>query len=317
METAIAFGPVPSRRLGRSLGINNIPPKHCSYACRYCQVGPTHNKLITPRPFYTPMEIVEAVSRHVALAQEQGESIDYLTFVPDGEPTLDSRLAESIALLRPLDIPIAVISNASLLWCEEVRIALALADWVSVKVDSVDEQLWRRVNRPHPALSLAQILGGIEDFATMFRGTLVSETMLLAGINDSEEAVANVASFLQRLPLACAYLAVPTRPTTEAEVHVPDEAVLLRAYQQLAVRLPRVETLIGYEGDAFASTGDIVADLLSISAVHPLRESALRELLQRSGGDWAQVQALLDSGQVKQVWYQGERFYARRPAREL
>lgn len=316
MQAAIAFGPVPSRRLGRSLGINNIPPKHCSYGCRYCQVGPTHEKLIVPRPFYAPEEIAEAVRGHVARARDQGETIDYLTFVPDGEPTLDSRLAESIQALRPLGIPIAVISNASLLWRPEVRDALALADWVSVKVDSVDEPLWRQVNRPHPALSLPQVLTGIEDFAGAFRGTLVSETMLLAGINDGEEAVAHVAAFLQRLPRECAYLAVPTRPTTEADAHGPDEAVLLRAYQQLAERLPRVEMLIGYEGDAFASTGDIVADLLSISAVHPLRESALRELLQRSGADRAQVQALLDSGEMKQVWYQGECFYARRPARE-
>ena len=315
MATDIAFGPVPSRRLGRSLGINNIPPKHCSYACRYCQVGPTHEKLIIPRPFYAPEQIAEAVSRHVARASEQNEAIDYLTFVPDGEPTLDSRLAESIALLRPLNIPIAVISNASLLWRREVRQALALADWVSVKVDSVDDTLWRQVNRPHPALSLDQVLRGIEDFARMFRGTLVSETMLIAGINDGEEAVANVAAFLQQLPLECTYLAVPTRPPTETDVTGPVEAVLIRCYEQLSARLPRVETLIGYEGDAFASTGDITEDILSISAVHPLRESALYALLQRTASDWSAVQSLLDDGRLRQVQYQGENYYLRRPLR--
>jgi wyosine [tRNA(Phe)-imidazoG37] synthetase (radical SAM superfamily) len=310
----IAFSPVPSRRLGRSLGINNIPPKHCSYGYRYCQVGPTHDKLIVPRPFYTPEAIAEAVTRHVALAREQNEPIDYLTFVPDGEPTLDSRLGESIRALRTLGIPIAVISNASLLWREAVRDALAPADWVSVKVDSVDEPIWRQVNRPHPELTMGQVLNGIEHFARSYRGTLVSETMLLAGVNDGEAAVEQLAAFLQRLPLACAYLAVPTRPTAEADAHAPDETVLLRAFQQLSARLQRVELLIGYEGDAFASTGDITEDLLSITAVHPLRESAVKELLQRSQGDWSQIQALLDSGKLRQVQYQGERFYTRSPA---
>ena len=313
MEPAIAFGPVPSRRLGRSLGINNIPPKHCSYACRYCQVGPTHDKLITPRSFFTPEAIAEAVGSHVAMAREQGEDIDYLTFVPDGEPTLDSRLGESIQALRPLGIPIAVISNASLLWREAVRDRLALADWVSLKIDSVDEAVWKKINRPHPELKMAEVLAGIEKFVHSYRGTLVSETMLLAGLNDSEQAVANVAAFLQRLPLDCAYLAVPTRPTAEAEAHGPDEAVLLRAYRQLAEKLPRVEYLIGSEGDAFSSTGNITEDLLSICAVHPLRESALQELLKKSGSDWSAVQRLLDMGELKMVSYQGEHYYTRRP----
>lgn len=313
MEPAIAFGPVPSRRLGRSLGINNIPPKHCSYACRYCQVGPTHDKLIMPRPFYTPEAIAGAVERRVAMAREQGETIDYLTFVPDGEPTLDSRLGESIQALRPLGIPIAVISNASLLWREAVRERLALADWVSLKVDSVDEAVWKKINRPHPDLRMTEVLAGIEKFVHAYHGILVSETMLLAGINDSKESVENVAAFLQRLPLDCAYLAVPTRPTAETEAHGPDEEVLLRAYRQLAERLPRVEYLIGYEGDAFSSTGNISEDLLSICAVHPLRESALLALLKQSDSDWSTVQRLLDKGELKKVSYQGEHYYTRRP----
>ena len=315
MHTAIAFGPVPSRRLGRSLGINNIPPKHCSYACRYCQVGPTHDKLITLRPFYPPEQIAAAVDDKVRQARAQGEAIDYLTFVPDGEPTLDSRLGEAITALRPLGIPIAVISNASLLWREEVRTALALADWVSLKVDSVDEAIWRQVNLPHPELSMVKVLEGITTFASAFAGTLVSETMLLAGINDSEDAVGHVAAFLRQLPLACAYLAVPTRPTMDHRAHGPNETVLTNAYQIMTARLKRVEYLIGYEGDAFAASGDLGADILSISAVHPLRESALQALLQRSGGNWEQVQALLDSGELTRVQYEGESFYTRRPAR--
>lgn len=312
IDTAIAFGPVPSRRLGRSLGINNIPPKHCSYGCRYCQVGPTHDKLIEPRPFYSPEQIVTAVSNKVTQAHARGETIDYLTFVPDGEPTLDSQLAESINALRPLGIPIAVISNASLLWRPEVRQPLLNADWVSVKVDSVDEAIWREVNRPHKSLQMEQVLSGIKKFASDFNGTLVSETMLLAGFNDSEKTVAANARFLQQLPLACAYLAVPTRPTTDTAVHGPDETVLTRAYAQYAAALPRTELLIGYEGDAFASSGDVVADILSISAVHPMRKSAIEELLKRNHAEWSVVESLINSGKVREIQFEGEAFYARR-----
>jgi wyosine [tRNA(Phe)-imidazoG37] synthetase (radical SAM superfamily) len=175
----------------------------------------------------------------------------------------------------------------------------------------VDEAVWRNINRPHEALELSKVLSGIERFASEFNGTLVSETMLLAGINDREELLQANTDFLQRLSLACSYLAVPTRPTTDPAAHAPDEAAITRAYARYAEVLPQVELLIGYEGDAFASSGDVKADLLSISAVHPLRESAVRELLKRNNADWDAVQSLVDGGELKQVNYAGEVFYAR------
>lgn len=157
----LVFGPVPSRRLGRSLGINNIPPKSCSYSCVYCQVGPTANTEIVPRIFFTPDQICREVREQFEQVRKKGEQIDYLTFVPDGEPTLDSRLSETIERLRPVSIPIAVISNASLIWRKEVRETLMQADWVSLKVDAIEETLWRRVNRPHPSLDHHAILDGM------------------------------------------------------------------------------------------------------------------------------------------------------------
>ncbi|HSL41575.1 MAG TPA: radical SAM protein, partial [Desulforhopalus sp.] len=108
------FGPVPSRRLGRSLGINNIPPKICSYACLYCQVGRTTRMTIDRQEFFRPEEILAAVQAKLEETAQAGEPVDYLSFVPDGEPTLDINLERTIALLRPLKIPIAVITNTSL-----------------------------------------------------------------------------------------------------------------------------------------------------------------------------------------------------------
>ena len=308
----IAFGTVPSRRLGRSLGINNIPPKHCSYSCVYCQVGATPAQEIMPGSFHMPDQIFRQVNQRLDDIRAQGETVDYLTFVPEGEPTLDENLAEAIAALRPFGLPIAVISNASLLWQSAVRNALRLADWVSVKVDCVDESLWRQINRPHPALKLAKILDGIQAFAHAYNGTLVSETMLLADINDAPETLASTASFLREAGISRSYLSIPHRPPTVREVRMPDEATVARAYAIFREAGLETELLTAYEGDAFAFSGDLRRDILAITAVHPLRESALRALVEKSGGDMSHVAALVAAGELKAVEYAGDVFYVRR-----
>ena len=307
-----AFGPVPSRRLGRSLGINNIPPKVCTYSCVYCQVGRTSEMAVERRRFYDPEEIAQEVQEKVRQATEAGETIDYLTFVPDGEPTLDVHLGREIELLRPLGIPIAVITNASLLWREDVRAELSQVDWVSLKVDAVNESVWRQVDRPRRSLRLSAILEGALTFAGTYPGTLVTETMLVQGVNDGEGCLREVAAFLARLQPDIAYLSIPTRPPAEKWVHVPGEGALNRAYQILGEKAKQVEYLIGYEGNAFASTGNLEADLLSITAVHPMREDAVNELLARAGAGWPAVRALVAQGQLVETVYGGHTFYLRR-----
>lgn len=307
----VTFGPVPSRRLGRSLGINSIPPKHCSYSCRYCQVGPTRHPEIVRRQFFDPQAVCADVAHRVAALRAQGEAVDYLTFVPDGEPALDIHLSAMIDGLRPLDLPIAVISNASLMWREDVRADLAKADWVSLKVDSADPAVWRALNRPHPDLDLGAILDGIHTFAADYRGTLVSETMLVSGVNDDAAGVAAVADFLAGTGIRLAYLAVPHRPPADSTVTCPDEAVVTRAWHILQAKVERVELLTAYEGDAFSPPGDAASELLAIAAVHPLRESALHALLARAGAGMRVVQDLLDAGALRRVEHAGETFYIR------
>lgn len=209
-----------------------------------------------------------------------------------------------------------MITNASPLFREDVRAALRQADWVSLEVDAATEGTWRRINRPHKGLSTAAIREGMVEFAREFRGTLATETMLVAGINDAPGELAAVAAFLAELGPRIAYISVPTRPPAEPWVRPPEEGALLRAHQIFADLLSRVELLIGHEGDAFAATGDPVADILSISAVHPLREDALRALLARDKADWSVVEALLREGRLLELEYRGYRFYLRpRPGR--
>ncbi|MEN8174410.1 MAG: radical SAM protein [Pseudomonadota bacterium] len=311
LEHHIAFGPVPSRRLGQSLGINNVTTKTCSYSCIYCQVGSTTDQTIVPKSFFTPEQIKVAVASRLQKVTSGGLSVDYLTFVPDGEPTLDIQLGPSIDAVRRLGIPVGVISNASLLWHQEVRRWLERADLVSIKVDTVDASIWQRINRPHHDLDLSRVLDGIRAFAKGYGGTLISDTMLIAGINDTPDALAATADFLASIELETAYLAVPTRPTTVADLRGTDEAGLLRAHQIFSARLNQVELLAEHETGKFAHTGDARDDLLAVTAVHPMREDDVRRLLAEDHANWSLVQSLLSEGALKAVEYQGETFFLR------
>ena len=309
-----AFGPVPSRRLGRSLGINNIPPKTCSYSCVYCQLGRTSQLIADRQAFYKPKEIFKEVKRKVDEAISRNEKIDYLTFVPDGEPTLDINLGKEISLLRQIGIPIAVLTNASLLWREDVREDLLEADLVSLKVDAVNQALWMKINRPHKSLSLNKILDGIVSFAETFEGAIISETMLIDKIEYDDE-LREIAVFLKELDrLEKAYIAVPTRPPTEGWVKPAKEETVNLAYQIFSERLgaERVEYLIGYEGNTFAFTGNVKEDLLAIMAVHPMRKEAVEKFLKRANAEWCMVEELLHENLLIELEYEGKLYYMRR-----
>jgi wyosine [tRNA(Phe)-imidazoG37] synthetase (radical SAM superfamily) len=315
LTSSLVYGPVPSRRLGRSLGINNIPPKKCSYSCVYCQLGLTADRQTRRRAFYPPLELARSVNERVRLLREKGELIDYLAFVPDGEPTLDINLGKEIELLRALGIKIAVITNASLIWHEDVQQDLRKADWISLKVDAVTHDIWRRINRPHEKIKLDNIPEGMFGFAKSFQGELTTETMLIRGINDNEHELNKIAAFLAELKPAKAYLAVPTRPPTE-QVEPATEQSLNTAYQIFSKKLGKIEYLIGYEGNAFVSTGNAVDDLLSITAVHPMREDAVAEFLEKTRNDWRTIQELIDSHSLVELEYRGKKFYARKISQE-
>ncbi|MFT4889297.1 MAG: wyosine [tRNA(Phe)-imidazoG37] synthetase (radical SAM superfamily) [Halobacteriales archaeon] len=307
----LAYGPVPSRRLGRSLGVNNIPPKTCTYACVYCQLGPTTATGTERLAFYDPDEIASAVEDRVAAAREAGESIDYLSFVPDGEPTMDANLGETIGTLRPLGIDVAVLTNASLIARPDVRADLAKADYVSLKVDAGRGETWKTIDRPHGSLSFAAITRGLRTFAESFEGTLTTETMLVDGVNDGEDDLRATARLVGDIAPDVAYVAVPTRPPAEDWVEPARETAVGMAYGSFEEQVDDVEYLIGAEPDDFASTGDVEADILGVTAVHPMRESGLRDLLDRADADWSVIETLLESGELVEREFGDERFYMR------
>ncbi len=308
----LTFGPVPSRRLGRSLGINNIPPKICTYSCVYCQIGKTFNMKVQPQVFYSPYQILKEVQNKVKKSKEKGESIDYLTFVPDGEPTLDINLGQEIKLIKSLGIKIAVITNASLMDQEQVRKNLKEADLVSLKIDSTEEEVWKKINRPHRNLHLDSLLEGILEFARTFRGKIITETMLIKNINDNSQHIERVADFLAQLKPSRSYLSLPIRPPTERWVQAPPEEMVNQSYYLFKDKIDQVEYLIGYEGNAFAFTGEVEEDILSITSVHPMREEALRDFLKRAKSDWSVILKLINKGRLVETEYEGNKFYIRK-----
>ena len=310
-QIPIVFGPVPSRRLGRSLGINNIPSKWCSYACVYCQVGNTIHLRSERRRFYDIDFIYRSVREKLKYLKVHSEPVDYLAFVPDGAPTLDCNLGSHIQSLKSFNIPIAVISNASLIFQADVQNDLMQADLVSLKVDTVNEATWKKINRAHGSLKLDDILNGILDFRLKYKGRLITETMLVKGMNDSATEAGRTSEFLSKVQPDKAYISIPTRPPAQSGIEPAGTEALNRVWQIFSQKLKKVELLTGYEGNTFASGSDFRTNILSVTAVHPMREDAVYELAARSGDRREIINQMVANNELVKVKYKNHVFYLR------
>ncbi len=307
-NTEIVFGPVPSRRLGRSMGINNIPLKTCSYSCIYCQIGNTNILSTKRKEIFKPERIYHEVSEKVIFLKSLNEKIDYLTFVADGEPTLDFSIGKSIEMLKPLGINIAVITNSSLIWDKDVRNDLMKADLVSVKIDTVIPAIWHKINRPHGSLELDKIINGIREFAAEYSGKLVTETMLIKDVNDDNKSLQETAVIINSLSPAKSFILIPTRPTAVKSALAPDEEIINIAFQIFSDIIKNVELAISYEGTNFSFLLNSEKELLSILAVHPMRYDAVEEFLKKSNMGWNTINQLVNQRILKKVKYQGNYF---------
>jgi wyosine [tRNA(Phe)-imidazoG37] synthetase (radical SAM superfamily) len=149
-------------------------------------------------------------------------------------------------------------------------------------------------------------------FSRAYMGDLITETMLVGGVNDQSDHLMALADYLAQLRPSKAYLSIPTRPPAEKWVRPPQEDVINRAYQILSRGVDHLEYLIGYEGNAFSLTGDVEEDLLCILSVHPMREDAVWGFLKKAGADWSTIQRLLRERQIIETVYEGKRFFVRR-----
>ena len=305
------FGPIQSRRLGLSLGINHLPPKTCTYSCVYCQLGRTSFMTTNRASFSDPQEVFLKTKQRVDELSDQGIHPDTLTFVSNGEPTLDKSLGEMIQRIKVLGIQTAVITNASLLWHPDTCAQLANADIVSLKVDSVVEDTWHAIDRPHGSLRLDQVFNGIHRFAQVYKGKIITETMLIRDANDTPAEAEKAARFIADLNPETAYLALPLRPPAESHVAPPPEDRLMAIYQIFKEYIPRVELLMDLPDTELFPESDPVHTLLNTLQVHPLSKSEIETYLESNQLKWKTIEDLIKKNFLKSIYTQNKEFFVR------
>jgi len=303
----VVFGPVPSRRLGQSLGIDPIPLKTCNWNCVYCQLGRTVPLTNVRREYVPRAEILAEVKRALSARTK----IDWITFVGSGEPTLHSGIGWLIREVKSLtDLPIAVITNGSLLYLPDVRADLAAADAVLPTLDAGTPELYRRINRPHPDITFARLVEGLVAFRREYCGKLWVEVMLVRGLNDDEATLCDIAAVLRQIQPDQVHILMPTRPPAETWVQPADAAGVIRA----TAILGNIARVVHPVEGTFDLTGfdNVVDAIVSIITRHPMREEELIRALER----WApqQVSATLTelqaSGKAQVVERYGARFWS-------
>jgi wyosine [tRNA(Phe)-imidazoG37] synthetase (radical SAM superfamily) len=306
------YGPIPSRRLGQSLGIDPIPLKTCNWNCVYCQLGRTQPLMNERRDYVPPQAILTEVRQ--ALAAHTPGTIDWVSFVGSGEPTLHARLGWLIRQVQALTtIPVAVITNGALLHLPEVRAELAAADAVLPTLCAGTAALYRQIHRPHPESTYERLLNGLITFRTVYAGKLWVEVMLLRGLNDTEAALHDIAAALRQIQPDAVHITLPERPPAEPWVQPPDAEGLARA---LAI-LGSIAQVVHPAGDFDLSSYEGLLDaVIGIITRHPMRQDEL----ERTLGRWAPGQVrralaeLATSGHAQVVERYGTRFWSAAPA---
>lgn len=303
------FGPVPSRRLGQSLGIDTIPLKTCNWNCVYCQLGRTTRPTNQRREYYPRSDILTEVMQ--ALSTHPPGSIDWLTFVGSGEPTLHAGIGWLIRQVKALtDIPIAVITNGSLLYLPEVREELCVADAVLPTLDAGTAKLYRTINRARPELTLELLVEGMAAFRREFAGKLWVEVMLIKDLNDTEDSLRDIAATITRIRPDLIHISLPTRPPVEPWVLPADEAGVLRAMAILGDVAQVLHPLDGvFDLSGYSNVSDAI---IAIISRHPMREDDLLRSLENQVPGQAKelLQQLGASGRAQVVNRYGIRFWA-------
>ncbi|MBC8350436.1 MAG: radical SAM protein [Planctomycetes bacterium] len=301
------FGPVPSRRLGRSLGIDPIPMKTCNWNCVYCQLGRTSKPTNWQQESVATEDIIAEAKSAIAL--HRSDQIDWLTFVGSGEPTLHAGLGRMIGALKSFtDIPIAVITNGSLLYLPEVRRALLSANAVLPTLDAGTERLYQRIDRPMSELSFAKLVGGMDAFRQEFTGQLWLEVMLIRGLNDSEEALLDLAAVISQIQPDQVHINLPVRPPTVHSIEVPDNKSLFRARAILG----DVAQVV-HHADITVDLGQdnsLVDAICGLVRRHPMTCKELTAALSYGSGEITDaLNQLQMSGNVQEVIRHNKRFW--------
>jgi wyosine [tRNA(Phe)-imidazoG37] synthetase (radical SAM superfamily) len=294
------YGPVPSRRMGLSLGISPIPSKYCNYSCVYCQLGKTKHMTNDRREFFALEDILLEAKEYI----NNNLEFDVITIVGEGEPTLYSKLGELLENLKKLsDKPIAVITNGALLYDSKVRDELYQADIVLPTLDAFDERSYRKINRPYGKITYEIFFKGLQEFSKNYKGQLWLEVMLVKGINDSEKALVKLKEKLGQIEYDKVYINVPARPPAEKWVEMPKTESIKMALEILGGI--SIESLVS-EG-FYSEIKDDYEAILSIIKRHPMNNFEIKTFLeQRKSIDIRKIFEKLDKNdKIEKIEYKG------------
>ncbi|KPK75520.1 MAG: hypothetical protein AMJ89_04330, partial [candidate division Zixibacteria bacterium SM23_73] len=220
------YGPVPSRRLGISLGVDIVPYKTCSYDCIYCQLGKTTDRTLERKSYVKASSLLDELKETINLNSD----LDYITFSGSGEPTLNKDIGQMIEKVKKFtSIRVAVLTNGSLLWNDKVRENLSLADLVVPSLDAISEETFQRVNRPMKGLGIEKVLDGINIFCEQFKGKIYLEIMLVKNINDSEEEIRRINQYVKNLRIDKIQLNTVIRPPSDSDAKPLNKDELIKA----------------------------------------------------------------------------------------
>lgn len=305
--TSALFGPVPSRRLGRSLGIDVIPPKTCTLDCLYCESGPTaHLSLL--RQAFIPPDVVLA-QLEAFMARHPG-SVDALTFSSAGEPTLYEPLGELIPAIKKKfpTVPLVVLTNGTLLWDADVRRALLKADRVVPSLDAARPDVFARLNRPHPRLSFDRVIEGLEAFRREYKGAYHLEILLVSGVNDAPEHLRDLAALVRRIGPDRVELNTVVRPPAVAGIRGLSAEAMGQAAEFFS-SCP-VEVLGSYEAKGRREAEEALEERLE--ALVRRRPCPVDEMADALGVSpeavTRAVQSLVDQGRLRLQWFDGRPF---------
>ncbi|MCG7849670.1 MAG: radical SAM protein [ANME-2 cluster archaeon] len=295
-----AYGPVPSRRLGRSLGVSPIPPKTCSYNCIYCQLGQTGRVQVRRESFYPKEDILSDIGKAVKVINSA--NIDYITFVGDGEPTLCKDLGWLIGKCKQQwQIPVAVITNGSLLFMKDVRQDLESSDVVLPTLDAGSEDVFRTLNRPHGSIGFEEMLQGQVDFRKEYSGKIWLEVMLVKDVNDSDKSLMEINDAIKQVKPDRIYISVPIRPPAKPGVRPPEPGRIIRAHEIFGTILDLTDYESGEFG--FDNYPDARTAITEICSRHPLREEQARDIELRFS-ESGNIDSMLSDGSLVRVEYQ-------------
>ena len=321
MSQSVVYGPVISWRLGRSLGIDPIlPPKTCTFDCIYCQLGRTAHKIASPDELELKVHVEDVVSElRRALEILNPSFIDYITFSGCGEPTLNPELGDMIEAVRRLcpDVPIALLTNASLLWLEPVLKGACKADFLIAKLDAADEALFRTINRPVRGITLDKVVEGLLMAREEARGKLAIQVMFLRAdgrlLNGSPAQVKAFVKLLREIRPEQVQVNTPTRPPAEPYVSPLGADELHSITDGLSSGLEGVEVVAWHPPRARAVSPKPLGLRRAILSILERRPCRFHELCMSTGAEPLAVRAeldrLLSDGLLRTKNYQGERFF--------